>query len=359
MLFALAAAHPAVLAFTVEPVSKIASKRRAATTGARWIMFMPTIPAKPASVRVKIWRRLQAIGAINIRGAVYVLPNRDECVELFEWLARELVGLGGQASLCEGRFVDATTDDDIERRFVEARNADYAELARAGKALTAKLEAKRIPADRLANITAQHAKLARRLAEIISIDFLDSSGRVAAESQLAAIARALPREGRAEAPALEVMPRPIGATWVTRTGVHVDRIASAWLIRRFIDPQAKLKFVAAKGYAPEPGELRFDMFDAEFTHVGDRCSFEVLIARMGLDDPALVAIGEIIHDLDLRDDKFGRDEAAGVRSAIDGICTVARDDEQRIAAATPMLEGLHSHFTLRARRDRRASKPRS
>ena len=105
--------------------------------------------------------------------------------------------------------------------------------------------------------------------------------------------------------------------------------------------QARLEFVAAKGNVPEPGELRFDMFDAELTHVGDLCTFAVLIERMGLDDPALVAIGEIIHDLDLRDDKFGRDESAGVRGAIDGICTVARDDNQRIAAATPMLDGLH------------------
>jgi hypothetical protein len=92
------------------------------------------------------------------------------------------------------------------------------------------------------------------------------------------------------------------------------------------------------------------MFDAEFTHVGDRCTFEVLIERMDLREPALAALGEIIHDLDLHDAKFGREETAGVRSAIDGICTVARDDEQRIAAAAPMLDGLHSHFSLRARR---------
>jgi hypothetical protein len=137
---------------------------------------------------------------------------------------------------------------------------------------------------------------------------------------------------------------------VTRTGVHVDRIASSWLIRRFIDPEARFKFVPAKGYAPKPGELRFDMFEAEFTHVGDRCTFEVLVERMGLRDPALAAIGEIIHDLDLRDDKFGREETAGVRSTIDGICTIARTDDQRIAAASPMLDGLYSHFSLQTRR---------
>jgi hypothetical protein len=330
-----------------------------ASPSARWIMFMPTIPAKPASVRVKIWRRLQTMGAVNIRGAVYVLPNRDECVELFEWLGRELVGLGGQASLCEGRFVDATTDDDIERRFSEARNADYEEVVAAAKQLATKLEAKRIPADRIAALAEQHAKLARRLAEIIAIDFLDASGRVAAESQVSAIERALPRENKPISTAkLEVVPRPVAATWVTRTGVHVDRIACSWLIRRFIDPRAKLKFVPAKGYVPAAGELRFDMFDAEFTHVGDRCSFEVLLERMGLDDPALAAIGEIIHDLDLRDGKFGREETPGVRSAIDGICTVSRGDDERIAAASPMLDGLHSHFAIRARRGER-SRPRS
>ena len=132
--------------------------------------------------------------------------------------------------------------------------------------------------------------------------------------------------------------------------MHVDRIASSWLIRRFIDPTARFKFVPASGHVPGDGELRFDMFEAEFTHIGDRCTFEVLVERMGLRDPALVAIGEIIHDLDLRDDKFGREETAGVRSTIDGICTVARDDEQRIAAASPMLDGLYSHFSLERRR---------
>jgi hypothetical protein len=338
------------------------TKSHEPTAGARWILFMPTIPAKPASVRVRIWRRLQAIGAVTLRGAVYVLPNREECVELFAWLARELAGLGGQASLCEGRFVDDTSDDDITRRFVEARNADYAEVAAAAKQLVAKLKARRIPAERLAALTEQHGKLALRLAEIVAIDYLDTPGRVPAEGLIAAIARALPRDGKPTAPPpLAHLPRPSGAVWVTRTSVHVDRIASVWLIRRFIDPQARFKFVPAKGYVPLSGELRFDMFDAEFTHVGDRCTVEVLVERMGLEDPALGAIGEIIHDLDLRDGKFGREEAAGVRSAIDGICTVARDDDQRIAAATPMLDGLYSHFALQARRrtSGRARPPRA
>jgi hypothetical protein len=317
------------------------------------VLFMPSIPSKPASVRVKIWRRLQSIGAIGLRGAVYVLPNREECIELFEWVARELREAGGQASLCEGRFLDDGSDDDIEQRFIEARDADYAELAAVAKALAKKVQGKRIAPERIAALADEHAKLVHRLGEIVAIDFMNASGRGAAEGLLASIARALPRGDEPAAKSkLEVMPRPRGATWVTRTGVHVDRIASAWMIRRFIDPQARLKFVPPAGYEPLPGELRFDMFEAEFTHVGDRCTFEVLVERMGLDDPALVAIGEIVHDLDLRDGKFGRDEAAGIRSVIDGICTAARDDEQRIAAASPMLDGLHATFTAQARRRR-------
>lgn len=327
-----------------------AKQEHAPRDGARWVLFMPTIPAKPASVRVKIWRRLQAIGAIGLRGSVYVLPNREECVEVFEWVSRELKQLGGQASICEGRFLDDATDDDIERRFIEARNADYAEIAAAAKPLAKQLEGRRRAPERIAELTEAHAKLMRRFGEVTAIDFLHVPGREAVEGLLAAIARALPRDGTRAGEPLEVIARPSGATWVTRTGVHIDRIASAWLIRRFIDPRAQFKFVPAKGYVPVDGELRFDMFEAEFTHVGDRCTFEVLVERMGLRDPALTAIGEIIHDLDLRDDKFSRDETAGVRSAIDGICTVARGDDQRIAAASPMLDGLYSHFSLARRR---------
>src|SRR5207237_5340988 len=125
-----------------------------------------------------------------------------------------------------------------------------------------------------------------------------------------------------------------GRTWVTRQGVHVDRIGSAWLIRRFIDPEAHFKFVSGKAYRPDEGELRFDMFQAEFTHVGDKCTFEVLLDRIALNDPALRAIAEIIHDIDLKDSKFGRDESVGIRTLIDGIALMTADDSERIARGT-------------------------
>ena len=299
-------------------------KREAVLGVAQWILLLPKIPTSPAYARVKIWRRLQAIGAVMIKNSVYVLPNREECVESFQWISRELAEVGGQASLCEGLFFDGVSDDEIERLFTEARNADYAELADEARKVAKQLRP-RAGVGSLASLEAQISKLRKRLDEIIAIDFCHASGREATEGLVVALmnrlAAARSPSDRSSA-SLSPIEKPRGRTWVTRTGVHVDRIACAWLIRRFIDPEAKLKFVPAKGYAPQGGELRFDMYDAEFTHVGDRCTFEVLLERMSLDEAALRAIADIVHDIDLRDEKYGREETAGVRSRITGVCVL-------------------------------------
>ena len=139
-----------------------------------------------------------------------------------------------------------------------------------------------------------------------------------------------------------------GRTWVTRQGVYVDRIASAWLIRRFIDPEARFKFVSGKGYRPAEGELRFDMFEAEFTHEGDKCTFEVLLERTSK-DAALRAIADIVHDIDLKDDKFGRTEVAGIRTLIEGISVTTKDDSERIARGTEVLNNLYEYFKKKRR----------
>jgi hypothetical protein len=133
-----------------------------------------------------------------------------------------------------------------------------------------------------------------------------------------------------------------GRTWVTRENVHVDRIASAWLIRRFIDPQARLKFVAARGYKPRAGELRFDMFEAEYTHVGADCSFQTLAKRFGVTDRAVRALGEIVHDIDCKDQLFGRPETAGIASLIKGIAESHDDDAARIERGSAMLDDLYA-----------------
>lgn len=316
----------------------------------RWVMLMPNLPGKATSERVRIWRRLQNVGAVAVRPSVYVLPAREPHFETFQWIAREIIQLGGQASLCEGAFLDGTSDDEIERKFIEARSADYTALAEEARELVKVVKRKRLGDDALRAAEVQIARLKRRYEEVVAIDFVAAPGREGVEGLIASLERAA-LDHRAPVPEehLERVARPRGITWVTRTGVHVDRIACSWLIRRFIDPDATLKFVPAKGYVPELGELRFDMYDAEFTHVGDRCSFEVLLQRMGIEDPALQAIGEIVHDIHVRDEKFDRAEVEGVRSQITGVCTAHRDDLARIAAATPIFESLYPFFSIRAR----------
>ena len=147
-----------------------------------------------------------------------------------------------------------------------------------------------------------------------------------------------PQQGQSATPPID------SKIWVTREHVQIDRIASAWLIRRFVDPAARFKFVPGRSYAPRTGEVRFDMFEGEYTHEGDRCTFEVLLQRAGLDDPALAAIGEIIHDIDLKDGKYGREETAGIRTVMSGIATAHREDEQRLARGAAVLDDLYEYF---------------
>ena len=135
--------------------------------------------------------------------------------------------------------------------------------------------------------------------------------------------------------------------WVTRQRVYIDRIASAWLIRRFIDSAATFKFVAGKGYEPKPGELRFDMFEAEFTHEGDRCTFEVLLSKADPNDPALIAIAEIVHDIDLKDAKFAREETSGIAHLMTGLCATSKDDMQRVDRGSAVLDDLYEYFRRR------------
>jgi hypothetical protein len=313
---------------------------------ARWLLLIHQLPASPAYLRVKVWRRLQRIGAVGLRGSVYVLPRGDQTLEDFQWLAREISAAGGEASLCEAVFVEGTRDADLEAMFRAARDADYKALADDVRALARRFK-KRPPDDAADAIAA----LRERKAEIVAIDFFDATGREAVAGLLADLERRL---GGAP-PVRTVRARDHhGRVWVTRTGIQVDRIASAWLIRRFIDPAATFRFVPVKEYVHTAGELRFDMSEGEFTHEGEWCTFETLVHRFGLTDTALHAIAEIIHDIDLKDDRFARPEAAGLAHLLAGVAGGSTDDEQRLARGAQLFDDLYTYFASRtAERERR------
>src|SRR4051812_26743586 len=261
---------------------------------ARWLMLIHQLPPKPAYLRVKIWRRLQVLGAITVKNSVYVLPATEGAQEDCEWLLKEIADGGGEGLICEARLVDGLSDDDVRGLFNAARTQDYQELAKEMRALAAVIDAGgATPSDSEAR--GKLARLRAELSRVAAIDFFGADGRETIEGLVAGLEPRLREETAMEEPAEVTTAAETlkGRGWVTRKGVHIDRIASAWLIRRFIDPEARFKFVPAKGYQPKQGELRFDMYEGEFTHEGDRCTFEVLRTHAGADDPALHAIGEI------------------------------------------------------------------
>src|SRR6266567_52701 len=313
----------------------------------RWLLLFHQLPSNPAYLRVKVWRRLQGLGAVAIKNAVYALPACDQSQEDFEWLLKEIVEAGGEAVICEARLIDGLSDGDVRGLFNTAREIEHREIAQQARALSAKL-GDGTAAELRADCKAQFARLKKRHGEIVAIDFFGANGRETVDGLLGALEKAL-SEKPIEQPANEPASKPAienlkGRVWVTRQGVHVDRIACAWLIRRFIDERGTFKFVLPRNYVPGENELRFDMFDAEFTHEGDNCSFEVLMEHSGPDDAALQAIAEIVHEIDLKDEKFGREETAGVRALINGICADTHDDEERIARGTAIFDGLYASF---------------
>jgi hypothetical protein len=309
----------------------------------RWLLLIHQVPPKPNYFRVKVWRRLQRLGAVAIKNSVYALPRTEQTYEDFEWVMREIIEGGGDASICEARFVEGLSDQQVEALFNAARDADYAQLAEDVRGLFEALPPGKDIADPQRRVAeAQLARVGRRFAEITAIDFFSAPGREAVDGLVAGIEQRLHAKSGAEERADRS--RVHRRTWVTRKGVHIDRIASAWLIRRFIDPAATFKFVAGKGYRPEPGELRFDMFEAEYTHEGDRCTFEVLVSRFQLTDPALRSIAEIVHDVDLKDTKYERSEAAGIERLVAGIAMMERADEGRLTHGSAVFDALYEYF---------------
>src|SRR5262245_9135139 len=303
-------------------------------------MLIHSIPPRPNYLRVKIGRRLQKLGAVAVKNSVYALPKSDGAREDLEWVAHEITSDGGEASLCETRFIGGLTDDAIEQQFRFARQRDYLELVKEARRLVdAVSKTERLPAKRRAQAETTLVRLRKWTEEVVAIDFFGAPGRAEVDSLLRAAGDQLhpPRAADPErTPDLPSLRSVRGRTWVTRKGIHVDRIASAWLIRRFIDADAKFKYVEAKGYVPAAGELRFDMFDAEFTHEGELCTFEVLLARWGTDDPALRHIAEIVHDIDLRDEKYKREETGGFTTLIPGIALQRREHAARLEAGPGM-----------------------
>ena len=290
-----------------------------------WLLLLHQLPPTPPYLRAKILRRLKEIGALPLKKSAYLLPDGEEWLEDFHGLLKEIVSEDGEGWILRTEAIAGLTDVSIRDAFRQLRADDYRELL---------AEARGPDSD--------PKKLRKRFEEVRAIDFFDAPGRRELEARMDAMEQ---KATVAAAPAGDLK----GRTWVTRKGIKVDRTASAWLIRRFIDPAAVFAFADPARYQHREGELRFDVYDGEFTHQGDRCTFEVLLEHAGLQDPGLQAIAEIVHDLDLKDKKFGRPERAGVAAMIDGLVLRHAGDEERLAEGLVLFDALYAQLRTKAR----------
>lgn len=306
----------------------------------RWLLLVHQLPPTPAYLRAKVGRQLARVGAVPVKNSVYVLPDREGAREDFQWIAREIQQADAEATIFEAELVEGLSDDRLVARFHEA-------VAPAWKELRAEVRdaAKALRAGRTAT---DLGRLRRRAEEIEAVDFFQLPlGRTVAEElaeceRLAAGGGHHPKLERVDPKAL------VGRTWATRRGIFVDRIACAWFVRRFVDPEAAFVFLARADERVAEGVLRFDMAGGEFTHEGDLCSFEALVARTGLGDAGLRAVGEIVHDLDLKDGRHGRAETVGVGSVIAGLCQAQPSDEERLAVGCRVFDALYEHLRRQA-----------
>jgi hypothetical protein len=334
---------------------------RTPTSNRRWLLLVHQLPAKPSNLRVQTWRRLQQLGAIPVKQAVYALPDTPEAREDFEWLKAEITGAGGEATVFAADNVDAWSDEALVQEFKRTRETSYKELGReierAIAALRSTAKSRRKPnAQRVVDTFRQ------RRDAITQIDFFSAPGRDRATTLLRDLEARITDDGVDAATgktSRKSARHYVGRTWATRPRPGVDRMASAWLITRFIDPKARFVFAASPDRVPR-GALPFDMFGVEFTHHGDRCTFETLCAMFGIEDPSAGRIATIVHDLDLKDDRYGAPEAATLGALIDGLQQSTADDATLLTQGMSLFESLYRSFSRRPvqkDRPRRSSGP--
>lgn len=287
-------------------------------------MLVFNLPAKQASARVDIWRKLKKYGALPLPTSGYLLPNNPANQERLEWLAAVIRKHRGDASVAQVTSFNGFPCDRIVQLFVEARNRDYRQIMDSLKS-------------RRTGKPPQLAAARRKLAQVAAIDFFGSPLRERLERML------LAAESPRPAPAGKGLPRKdfINRTWVTRPRPGIDRVSSAWLIQRFIDPNARFVFAGDPKDFPEA--VPFDMFSGEgFGHRGEDCTFETLTREFVIKDTKVRAIAQIVHDGDLDDEKFGRAEGAGLDRVLTGWARQQLSDSELLRRGIELIEGLYS-----------------
>ena len=293
------------------------------------------LPTKRGAARVNLWRQLKKSGALPFKTSAYLLPDRPEQNERLQWLAQQVRDSGGEATLIRVTEIEGLRNEDIVRQFNQARAADYDTLLAALNALVSKN--RKLAADSFA---ADLERLTRRFDEVRKMDFFDCPKAQDAQMSLKRAAGSRAATSRL-GPALAAK-KFTGKTWVTRPRPEIDRVGSAWLIRKFIDPKARFVFGAKP--SRHPGAIPYDMFEVEFSHHGDDCTFETLVKRFCIADKAVSRIAQMVHDADLEDGKFQTTECVGIDQVLKGWAKSGLSDEELLKRGGECFDALHQQF---------------
>ena len=304
------------------------------------LLLLVGVPPTPSSLRVRVWRRLRSLGAVPLKRSAYLLPDTPERYEDFQWLAQEIQRDGGDATLVRVQQIENVSPADVLQLFHEPRDQDYKHLATRYRKLLQSLDRK--TAATSARVHDELARLSKDHQRIREIDFFGAPGGAEVRRLEEAIAMRTrrPESARSEPiPTLDLT-KLRGRRWVTRPRPHVDRVASAWLIKRFIDPDAVFVFAPPAEFPKDA--IAFDAPGVELSHHGEDCTFETLIKRARLRDRRLTRLAEVVHEADLRDGKFAHEEARGIDIAIRALLAASPDDHQVLTQGMAVFEGLYA-----------------
>jgi hypothetical protein len=310
------------------------------------LLLLVGVPPTPSSLRVRVWRRLRSLGAVPLKRSAYLLPDTPERYEDFQWLTQEIQREGGEATLIRIQHIENASADDVRRLFHEPRDQDYRRLAVRYRKVLQGLDRKSAAGS--ARVQEELARLAKDAERIRDVDFFDAPGGAEVrrlEEAIAMRTRKPETARREERPALD-LGKLRGRRWVTRPRPHIDRIASAWLIKRFIDPEAQFVFAPPADFPADA--VPFDAPGVELSHHGEDCTFETLVKRARLRDRKLLRLAEIVHEADLRDGKFPHEEARGIDVAVRALLAASPDDAQVLAQGMALFEGLYATTPRRA-----------
>ena len=309
------------------------------------ILLLVGVPPTPSSLRVRVWRRLRSLGAVPLKRSAYLLPDTPERYEDFQWLAQEIEREGGEATLIRIQQIENISPENVQRLLHEPRDHDYRQLAARYRKVLQSLDKK--PAVKGARLPEELAHLAREHQRIRDIDYFDAPSG----AEVRRLEEVIAMRTRRQEPVHREERRPLdlaglrGRRWVTRPRPHIDRIASAWLIKRFIDPDAEFLFAPPAEFPKDA--IPFDAPGVELSHQGEDCTFETLVKRARLRDRRLARLAEVVHEADLRDGKYPHEEARGIDVAVRALLAASPDDRQVLAQGMTLFEGLYATTSRR------------